>query len=102
MMIARAIKSLKDSLEFGPYTIYQPKINCSRFVAKKDLDFIVVPGLAFDNKGFRLGRGGGFYDRFLAGLSEKSHTVGVCFNFQIVPSVPRTSKDLAVKQVVSA
>ncbi len=101
-LIARAIKNIEDSLEAGPYTILQPRPDCSKIMPKKDLDFIVVPGLAFDSRGYRLGRGGGYYDRFLANMPKRIHTVGVCFDFQIVSSVPRSSHDLPVKQIISA
>jgi len=101
-LIPRAIKRLKGSLEPGPYTILQPRKDCSWVVAKKDLGLVIVPGLAFDHQGFRLGRGGGYYDRFLAHLPKKTHTIGVCFDFQLVSSVPRSPQDLPVQKVISA
>lgn len=101
-MTARAIRNLSNSLARGPFGALQPRENRSRSIAKTKLDFVAVPGLAFDQKGCRLGRGKGFYDRFLSNLSLKSYTVGLCFDFQIVSSVPHSSKDLAVKQVISA
>ncbi len=101
-LIPRAIKGLSHSLEEGPFSSPQPRLECSRPIAKKDLDFVVVPGLAFDHLGFRLGRGQGYYDRFLAGLSKNTYTTGVCFDFQIVSSLPHVSYDLTVKRVISA
>lgn len=101
-LIPRAIKDLKGSLEPGPYTILQPRKDCSWVVARKDLDFVIVPGLAFDHQGFRLGRGGGYYDRFLLHLPKKVHTIGVCFDFQLASSVPHSSFDLPVQKVISA
>lgn len=59
----------------------------------------LVPGLAFDAKGGRLGRGGGFYDRFLAGF--RGRKIGVCFACQIVDEVPREPHDAAVDEVLT-
>jgi 5-formyltetrahydrofolate cyclo-ligase len=65
----------------------------------EELALVLVPGLAFDAAGGRLGRGGGFYDRFLAGVS--CPTVGVCHNCQIVSSIPADPHDRLVGCVVT-
>ena len=65
------------------------------------IDLIIVPGLAFDRKCNRLGRGGGFYDRFLANPSLRAKTVGIAFSTQIVPDVPVHSNDKPVGRVVT-
>jgi 5-formyltetrahydrofolate cyclo-ligase len=64
------------------------------------LDLIVVPGLAFTAKGNRLGRGAGFYDRFLSGIPATTVKVGVCFEFQRVSEVPQESHDVKMDAVV--
>ncbi|MBR3577516.1 MAG: 5-formyltetrahydrofolate cyclo-ligase [Bacteroidales bacterium] len=64
-----------------------------------DFDLIVVPGMAFDDQGNRLGRGKGYYDRFLAQHAHV-HTIGVCFNFQKVPFVPTEKTDIAMSEIV--
>jgi 5-formyltetrahydrofolate cyclo-ligase len=87
-------------LRKGPYGVYEPAIR--RFVNLEDLDLVIVPGLAFDKKGNRLGRGKGYYDRFLKELSPKTPTIGLAFNFQILPSVPTTPNDTAVDKVIFA
>jgi len=60
-----------------------------------------VPGIAFDKHGGRLGRGGGFYDRFLAQLTQRTHTVGVSDARRVVASVPMEPHDLPTKWLVS-
>lgn len=65
------------------------------------VDVVLVPGLAFTRDGGRLGRGGGFFDRFLAHRTPRAAKVGVCFNFQIVPSLPLESQDVKVGVVVT-
>ena len=65
------------------------------------IDLVLVPGVAFDLSGGRLGRGGGFYDRFLGQLSPKAATIGVCFDWQIVDSIPCDQLDVPVKAVIT-
>lgn len=65
-------------------------------------DLVLVPGLAFDGGGFRLGRGGGFYDRFLETLPSPGPALcGVCFSCQIVPAIPRESHDARLSFLVT-
>ncbi|MCA9516375.1 MAG: hypothetical protein KC635_15645 [Myxococcales bacterium] len=62
---------------------------------------LVVPGLAFDAAGGRLGQGGGFYDRLLGGLATRPRLVGLAFAAQVVPSVPREAHDVLMDTVVT-
>jgi 5-formyltetrahydrofolate cyclo-ligase len=65
------------------------------------LDLIVVPGLAFTTEGSRLGRGAGFYDRFLSAIPATTVKIGVCFEFQRVSELPQESHDVKMDAVVS-
>ena len=65
------------------------------------IDLVVVPGLAFDSGGNRLGRGGGFYDRFLARLRRSAVTIGLAFDLQIIDRVPADDRDFAVGTIVT-
>ncbi len=65
------------------------------------LDLVVVPGLAFDARGHRLGRGGGYYDRFLGRLRRTAATVGLGFDVQITDEVPVDDGDVSVDIVVT-
>lgn len=62
-------------------------------VPPEAIDVVIVPGLAFDPSGFRLGYGGGHYDRFLRRLPDRSLRVGLAFHSQVVDRVPRGSGD---------
>jgi len=85
----------------GPYKIMRPK-KINRFPIGQ-IDLVVAPGVAFDKKGRRLGRGQGYYDRFLKKISDKAHSIGLAFNFQIVKKIPRISSfDLSVDKVIFA
>lgn len=65
-------------------------------------DLVLVPGLAFDALGYRLGRGGGYYDRFLESLAPPRPILcGVCFACQIVPKIPWEPHDARVDFVMS-
>lgn len=64
-----------------------------------DFDLIVVPGMAFDADGHRLGRGRGYYDRFLA-LHPQVYTIGLCFDFQLVPVVPSEPHDHPINEIL--
>ncbi len=67
------------------------------------LSAILVPGLCFDRRGGRLGRGAGFYDRFLSGIPAGSSVllIGVCFELQLVESVPMEVHDRRVERVMT-
>jgi 5-formyltetrahydrofolate cyclo-ligase len=88
-------------LKKGPYGISEPVT--SRYIDLKDLDLVIVPGLAFDKKGNRLGRGKGYYDRFLKKITNKeTPSIGLAFSMQILPKVPTTSSDVRVTKVLFA
>ncbi|MFH1191379.1 MAG: 5-formyltetrahydrofolate cyclo-ligase [Candidatus Omnitrophota bacterium] len=91
---------LKDHAKLikGPYGVLEPVAQAR--VKPEDLDLIIVPGLAFDKKGNRLGRGKGCYDRFLCALSGKTPSIGLAFDFQILPLIPTTCYDVSVKKVI--
>ncbi|MBQ0015759.1 MAG: 5-formyltetrahydrofolate cyclo-ligase [Bacteroidales bacterium] len=63
------------------------------------IDIIIVPGVAFDTSGNRMGRGRGFYDRLLS-TTPNAYKVGVAFGFQMVPQVPTEPHDLPMDKVI--
>lgn len=65
------------------------------------LDVIVVPALAIDPRGHRLGYGAGFYDRALAKVSPSTKSVAVAFDFQMMVEIPITDRDVSVKWIVT-
>ena len=68
-------------------------------VSMTEIEWIAVPGMAFDPQGNRLGRGGGHYDRLLKGF--RGQAVGVAFDFQLLPRIPIDSNDQPVRCIVS-
>lgn len=79
-------------------------IDSSHFpiVPAKALDMIVVPLVAFDRTGARLGYGGGCYDRYLPTLSTSCHIIGIAFEEQRVDRVPADAHDLPLPNIISA
>lgn len=67
----------------------------------EDLGMVIVPGIAFDSRGGRLGRGGGFYDRFLARAGLAAKRVGVAFDAQIIAGVPMDRHDVCMDAVLT-
>lgn len=65
-----------------------------------DYDLIVIPGVAFDRNGNRIGRGKGYYDRFLCKHLDV-YRIGICFDFQVVDEVPTEDNDIKMNEVIS-
>ena len=95
---AFSVTNLKSDLEDGVWGIKEPR-SIMPEILPADIDLILVPGVAFDKKGFRLGYGGGFYDRFLQ--ETKALTIGVCYDFQIINSVPVERWDVPLWKLLS-
>ena len=70
-------------------------------VPPEELDVVVVPGLAFDRQGYRVGYGGGYFDRFLRRTRPDALRVGICFHLQLVDEVPHGEGDVPVDAVVT-
>ena len=101
-LIAGEIKDRKDDLERQHFGIYQPKEGHVKEVPLEDIDLVIVPGVAFDKHNMRLGRGHGYYDRFLCALSNKTKTIGLAFDFQVVEHLPKDSHDIPVWKTITA
>lgn len=91
-----------ECLEKGPLGIYQPPGGLIKRIPLEEIELIIVPAIAFDAKNLRLGRGKGYYDRFLSGKGLASaKTVGLAFRFQIVAPLPATGHDIPVHRVIT-
>ena len=89
----------RADLQEGAYHILEPV--GEPFTDLSAIDLILVPGLAFDAAGHRLGRGRGYYDRFLHSKNRPYCVkIGVCFDFQKVDEVPVDAHDIAMDKVV--
>ncbi len=113
-------KNPVEETEAGTHGIFEPRPSCEKADIEKIFEeffgeeiVVLVPGLAFTKDGFRLGRGGGYYDRFLEeiqkicaadenakDLKRRAKIIGVCYGAQIVESVPHEEHDARVDIVL--
>jgi 5-formyltetrahydrofolate cyclo-ligase len=81
-------------------TIGQNARNEADLHLPETIDLILVPGVAFSRDKHRLGRGGGFFDRLLAGRAANAFKLAICFSFQVVDRVPTEAHDVVMDAVV--
>lgn len=80
----------------GDFNILEPQ----NVPYQGDFELIIVPGVAFDRNGNRLGRGRGYYDRFLSKHIDVKR-IGICFDFQLVNEVPAEPFDIRMDEIIS-
>ena len=101
-MVVAQVKDLeKDLTHRGHYGVPHPLKLSSREIPLSTLDLVILPGVAFDRRGNRLGRGSGYFDRFLARVPARVPRVGLAFRFQRVAKLPSEAHDQPVDQVVT-
>lgn len=87
-----------EDLTVGAYGIEEP--TGARFTDYAAIGLIVVPGVAFDRDGNRLGRGKGYYDRLLPRIPS-AYKIGICFPFQLVDEVPAEPFDIRMDEIIT-
>ena len=85
----------------GPFGVIEPPLESIALADLTTLDAIFIPGLAFSKDGGRLGFGGGWYDRLLARVPDKTIKIGVCWNELLIDSVPMDAWDVHVDGIVT-
>ena len=98
-MLPIEIQSLTTDVQPGLMGIREPVSGMP--VPVSDIDMVIVPGLAFDEHGNRLGRGRGFYDRFLSHRDFQGISCALAFEDQVVESVPTSENDVRVDMLVT-
>jgi len=88
---------IECELEKGAFDIEEPSGN--NFADVDDIDLMIIPAVAFDRKGNRLGRGKGFYDRLLA--TSKATKIGVGYEFQLMDEIPSEVHDVPMNMVIT-
>jgi 5-formyltetrahydrofolate cyclo-ligase len=96
--VACHIRDIAQDLLPGKFGVREPVVSCEKILLNR-LDLMLVPGLAFDVNGHRLGRGKGFYDRLLAVLHGPA--CGVAFDQQIVDALPVEPHDLRLNCILT-
>tara|TARA_B100000315_G_scaffold210427_1_gene206691 strand:+ start:9507 stop:10106 length:600 start_codon:yes stop_codon:yes gene_type:complete len=96
------VYDINNELEKGPFGIYQPKVNEPNLLKDENaIDLIVVPGLAFDKRGGRIGSGKGFYDKFLASVPSCKSIIALAFEYQIVDEITLSSHDIPMHKIIT-
>jgi 5-formyltetrahydrofolate cyclo-ligase len=93
------IKGLQD-LEAGFYGILEPKVACE-IIDYESIDFILMPGVAFDKYGGRIGYGGGFYDRYLSKLKKDIPKIAISYELQIIDKIPMALHDIPIDGIIT-
>ncbi|MEO4052390.1 5-formyltetrahydrofolate cyclo-ligase [Solibacillus sp. CAU 1738] len=88
-----------NQLETVYMDLKEPITEKTKLIAKEDIDTIIVPGIVFDEKGYRIGYGGGYYDRYLQGYNGK--LIAIAFKEQLVNHVPTETHDLPVHTIIT-
>jgi len=96
--VAAQVRELQKDIAIGQFGIHEPVAACPE-IPLSQLDLVLVPGVAFDAQGHRLGRGKGFYDRLLAEV--RGVKCGVAFDEQIVEAVPAGPLDIRMNYIVT-
>ena len=100
-LLLSELKDPERDLRPGTFGVPEPAPEFIRPFPAQDLDLILVPGVAFDEQGFRIGYGAGYYDRFFARLTRKIPSIGLAFELQIIDRVPAEPTDQPVDFIIT-
>ncbi|MGM0445480.1 MAG: 5-formyltetrahydrofolate cyclo-ligase [Bacillota bacterium] len=96
------ITNFTNDLKPGVYGILEPKQKLrddNNLVDK--LDLIIIPGLVYSRDGYRIGYGGGYYDKFLSSISEEVKKVGIVYSNLVIDKLPVNSYDIPVDLIIT-
>ncbi len=88
-------------LEKGKKGILEPKKEYRRLFPTENIELIILPGIAFDLTGNRIGRGLGYYDNFLKKVSPSTKLIALAFEMQIIEKVPAHRNDIPVHKIIT-
>lgn len=100
-LLPSQIKDLSSEIKLGTFGIREPKSEFVRPYSPKNIDILIVPAVAFDVNRYRLGYGGGFYDRFISLLREDTLVIGIAFDFQIFDTIPKEDHDAQMDLIIT-
>lgn len=99
-LVAAELPAGQLQFQPGPFGILEPAVSAAT-ISPADLNCVLVPGVAFDRRGARLGFGKGYYDQFLCRLPATTHVCGLAFSLQIVQHVPDMPHDIRMQSLVT-
>ena len=94
-----------EELAVGMYKILEPRVELRRLPAKvvdvKEIDLVMVPGVAFDRRGARMGHGKGYYDKLLERRRPETPLVALAFECQLFPEIPTDAHDVFMDKIIT-
>lgn len=99
-MEPRVVNNINQGFSKSAFGVLEPTGN-NELIDIDKIDLILVPGLAFDKSGNRMGHGKGYYDRFLSRCPKSTLFIGVAFSFQILDSIPFNKFDVKVHSIIT-
>ena len=95
------VKDPRKELVKGSFGIPEPSASAKE-TSKEQIGIVIMPGIAFDREGNRLGQGKGFYDRWLSSFPEgkRPFLIGVCMEFQMMSAIPVSSSDIPADMIL--
>lgn len=88
-----------EQLEDSFYSLREPNPELTEIIDKQEIDLLIVPGLIYDKRGFRVGFGGGYYDRFLVDYPNK--TISIFYSKQLTDEAPNETFDIPVQHLLT-
>jgi 5-formyltetrahydrofolate cyclo-ligase len=91
----------ESDLAPGTMGILEPQVSKIRIRDPRTIDLVIIPGLAFDKKGNRLGYGAGYYDHYLERLRDDCNQIALTFSFQLIDHIPTHKHDKQIKNIIT-
>jgi len=95
------LNDFDSDLAEGCFGIPEPKKGCKRRIPYKDIELVIIPAVAFDMNGSRLGFGKGYYDKFLKRMPLRAKFVGIGYDFQILKKLPKEKHDILMDMILT-
>ncbi len=95
------LRDFDTELCIGTFQVPEPRDECIRPVSPEEVDIFILPGVAFDRRGSRLGFGGGYFDKLLKQTKRGALFLGLAFQEQMVEEIPQAPHDIPVHMVIT-
>jgi 5-formyltetrahydrofolate cyclo-ligase len=100
-LVFSELKAPERELQVGTFGILEPKPEFLRSVPLEEAQVVLVPGIAWDLQGYRIGYGGGYYDRTINSLRNYVFMIGLAYELQIINEIPTTRYDRPVHRIIT-
>ena len=101
VMVPAEVLDFEEDLVPGYYDILAPREDNLRIKDKSEIDLVVTPGVIFDEQGYRIGYGAGFYDKFFSLLNPDVPKIAIAFSLQQTKELPKDEFDIPVDKLIT-